>query len=423
MAARGVGRTWVIALLLCLGIQEACLRFAFPLPDIKGFNRVDYMPIGKESSETRAIRSIEVVQESSLDRVSVTRRLNEYGFRGRRWETRKAEGVVRVFFVGDSFVEGALVQDGETIPEIFQARSATQGIRVEALNLGVSGGGLESELRLIVDAAPVWRPDLVFLVIYANDLPDQPELPRPKTFAGHPALKPRFIELATMALGHEELPYRWGWRKVRFDYPVPNPNNPWSDQAFEEGNLRHVSPRILTEMRAGRFNAFRVGGSLRMEKDLQAPFDLRDTLGSLRAYLERLEARLVVVYIPERGTITNYYKRFEREFSLLLPTDIDMTQPAYHLHRRLLRLQCAERGVPFFDSADLVKREEDAGRHLYFDYDDHLNGAGNRVLGDALLGWLAGAPDDAAFGQSPGRLKMWKPGRPGNASSSRNSGR
>ena len=398
------GRTWALVVVVSLVLQEACFRFVFPLPDVKGFNRIDYMPIGRENAETSAIRSIRVVQESSPDRISVTRALNEYGFRGGRWNTRKVDGVARVFFVGDSFVESALVPDGETLPERFQERSRDQGTRAEAMNLGVSGGGLESALRLIVDAVPVWRPDLVFLVINANDLPDRLEMPRPRRFAGYPVFKPRLVELAAMALGHEQLPYRWSWQRLRFDRPVPSPNNPWSDSSFAESNARHVSPPILAAMKAGRFNPFRVGGSLYMADALRVPFDLRDGLGSLRVYLEHFGACLAVVYIPERGTVTNYYKHFEQEYSLLLPTETDMTQPAYQLHRQLLRQQCAETGVPFFDSADLFRREEDAGRHLYWNFDDHLNGPGDRLVGDALFEWWSGEAARTSCGQTPGRL-------------------
>jgi len=405
----GSGRRWrngALSLLLCVVLQEFLLRFFFPLPEIKGFNRIDYMPVGLENRETTAIRSIRVVQESSPDGVSFSRSLNEYGFRGGRWRTRKAAGVVRTLFVGDSFVESDLVPDGLTIPEAYQAAAKRAGVSIEAMNLGVTGAGLASDVRLIVDTAPVFRPDQVFLVVYANDLPDQLDVPVPRTFGNYRLAKPRFVELVEMALKHEQLPWRWSWRETRFDQPVPSPSNPWSDRTFAEQNLRQVSPRMLAEMKAGRFNAFRVGGSRALAAGLQEPFDISGALAELRTFLAGFGATFAVIYIPERGTVTNHYRRFEQEYSLQMPKDTDLTGPAFQLHRRLLSAQCAAAGVPFFDSAELVRAAEDAGRHVYFDFDDHLNGAGGRFLGEAIFAWWSGAAPGSARNQSPGRLKM-----------------
>ncbi|HEY5998000.1 MAG TPA: SGNH/GDSL hydrolase family protein [bacterium] len=376
---------------VCLLFQEVALRLVFPLPEIRGLNRIDYMSIGLEGGDTKAIRSIRVVHDDVLDRVRVVHRLNEYGFRGGRWAARKAPGAQRVLFVGDSFVEGGLTPDGETIPEGFEADLRRQGLYVEALNLGVSGAGLESELRLIVDAAPQLRPDILLLVVYANDLPADVGVPRPRSFGTYPAWKPRFLELLAMARNREQLPWRWPWRMANFLQPVPSPNNPWSDPEFERQFAEHVSPRVLALMKSARFSPYRMGGSQYLETDLRTPFDLRGALGGLREYLSRLGCRLLVVYIPERGTVTNYYQRFEREFSLGYPEGVDMTGPAYHLHRRLLREQCGDTGVPFLDLTDFIKREEDAGRHLYFDYDDHLSGPASSLAGGLVARWFAGA--------------------------------
>lgn len=376
-------------LVVCFVVQEVVLRFVFPLPDVKGLNRINYMKVGLAGSEMKAIRSMRVLQENALDGVAMARTLNEYGFRGGRWEPHKAPGVARVFFVGDSFVEGGLTPDGETIPESFQTKAHERGVRVEVLNLGVNGAGLESELHLIVDAAPVLRPDVVFLVLYANDLPDDPVLPSPRHFGSYPTLKPRFLELLAMALNHEPLPCRQAWRTWRFLQPVPNPNNPWSDKDFEATYREMVSPAVLEAMRAGRFNPYRVGGSLYIEQSLLSPFDIRKALRDLREYLGQLGCRLLVLYVPERGMVTNYYKRFEREYSRGLPENVDLTQPPYQLHRRLLRDQCAELALPFLDVTELIRREEDAGRHLYFGYDDHLTGKGSSFVGAAVFHWFA----------------------------------
>ena len=70
-----------------------------------------------------------------------------------------------------------------------------------------------------------------------------------------------------------------------------------------------------------------------------------------------------------------------------MPPPPDLTADAYQRHRRELDAQCRETGVPFVDCAPFIKKEEDSGRRLYWDYDDHLRPEANRMLGEALFAW------------------------------------
>ncbi len=94
-----------------------------------------------------------------------------------------------------------------------------------------------------------------------------------------------------------------------------------------------------------------------------------------------------MVYVPERGTVTNHYKQFEKDYSRSLPTDLDMTVADYQLHRYLLRAQCARVGIDFLDTTDLIVAEEVAGRHMYLDFDDHMREIGYRTVGKAIFQW------------------------------------
>src|SRR5690349_24233919 len=114
-----------IALLLAiLAVQEIVFRLVFPLPEVKGFNRIHYMPVGPAGKDVTAVRSIKMIVESSPDHVRVAEPLNEYGFRDGRWSVQKSVDETRVMFVGDSYVEGILATDGHTIPDAFRAEAS-----------------------------------------------------------------------------------------------------------------------------------------------------------------------------------------------------------------------------------------------------------------------------------------------------------
>ncbi len=335
-------RRWVLAISYTLAVfifQESVFRFIFPLPDVDGFNRIHYMPVNPGSWHVTAIRNMKLIGQSSPDHVKVIQTLNEYGFRGQRWRTQKQHGTKRVFFVGDSFVFGDLVPDDETIPEGFRARALDASVTIDAMNLGIDGANMISYTELILDAVPLFEPDAVLVIMYANDLPTTTQEAQPRTFQRFKHTMPRLVQLLLMLKKHEMLPCRWGFKQVSFNQPVPSPNNPWSNEEFEAAHREDLTPRMLAAMKNGTFNPWRTSGSEYIEWALKAPFDVRDHLSFLQAYVEAHGARLLVAYIPERGMVTNYYQTFEHEYSLTLPVRTDMTQPAYQMHRQMLSAQ------------------------------------------------------------------------------------
>lgn len=381
-------------LLVVCALAEAFSRLVFCLPEHPDFNRILYMPIAptqRGGGGARAIRSIRVVKESLPDGVLAEQTLNEYGFRG-RLRIRRTGTASRVVFIGDSFVEGAYIPDDATLPRAFEATAAEKGVRVEAINLGVAGGGFQSYPALVLDALHLLKPETIVLVVYANDLPAQPDMPVPRVFPPRPALEPWLPAVLAMAWRREQLPFRWSWRRERFYKPVPSPSNPWSSAEFQKENRARVSQRMFDAMREARFSSLRIGGSLYMEQALRVPFDLRAGLARLRNAVEEQQSRLAVVYLPERGMVTNYYKSFEREFSIGLPVETDLTTAPYQLHRVLLGDQCAETGLAFLDLTETIRAQEAHGNHLYHDYDDHLSSGGARLLGAAIFHWLAAGP-------------------------------
>ena len=99
--------------------------------------------------------------------------INRWGFRGSDWQVDRAPEVVRIALLGDSMVFGPGVNDDETFGALLERRlnaQATAGRRYEVLNFGVPGYDTGHELQVLKHYAIKFKPDLVLLNFYLNDL-------------------------------------------------------------------------------------------------------------------------------------------------------------------------------------------------------------------------------------------------------------
>ena len=92
----------------------------------------------------------------------ITVRHNALGFRDREHGPKRKP---RIAFVGDSFVWGYDVDEGERFTERLQATLPD----LEVLNLGISGFGTDQEFLLLEKVFDALRPDLVVLVFCAEN--------------------------------------------------------------------------------------------------------------------------------------------------------------------------------------------------------------------------------------------------------------
>jgi lysophospholipase L1-like esterase len=94
--------------------------------------------------------------------------LDEFGHRGAGHPKQPASGKYRILVVGDSFTEG--VQVGET--DVFTGQIERANPRLEVINAGVGGYGTVQEYLYLRAEGIQFRPDLVLLVFFENDLSD-----------------------------------------------------------------------------------------------------------------------------------------------------------------------------------------------------------------------------------------------------------
>lgn len=371
---------YIIAVFL---FQELVVRICFPVPEIANFDRANYLTLTQDGTSVQHTRDLTLSWQSSPDTTAIfSHYMNRYGFRDKPWKLKKPKGKKRIVFIGDSFVEGVMAAQGQTIPVGFDQAS---GEAYEVWNAGLVGKGLNAYLQLTADMVPLFKPDVVFLCIYANDLGEKaPYIPPyylEPTFFNF--FTPRLIDFFREKKRRGSLRFRWHTQCIPYFSSVPDPGNPWSTK---EGTLApQVRPSLAKAMREGTFNPFLVNKLAKEEKHLKASPKLGDALPFFSDFCRRFHASPVIVYLPSRNQLTNYYLPFEQQYCLnQCPDSIELTAPAYHLHRQVIAAQCKQLNVPFIDLTPTLKKIETQGERLYWNFDQHMKRKGYMLAGKTI---------------------------------------
>lgn len=373
-------------LLYLIGVfifQEMVFRYCFPTREIKNFDRVNFMKLYFDGRGSKHSRDQTWEWKSFPDTTTIfEHKMNLYGFRDKEWYIQKPKNKKRAIFIGDSFVEGVMAGEEETIPNVFENLSNE---KYQVLNGGLLGCGLDSYLQLAADMVPVYKPEVVFLCIYANDLGKKPpKIPdfflEPKYF--NPYI-PRLIEIIEQYKTYGPLRFRWIKNSQPYVPPVPNKTNPWSRI---EDSLKHdVEPWIADQMKASSFNPFLTNSLFKEEKFLKSSPAVGETIGFFKYVCNQNDVKPVVVYIPSRNQVTDYYLQFEKQYCLNeCPDTISLTGSEYQRHQEFLKKQCASLQVPFIDVTKVVKAKESKGEHLYWNYDQHMRAKGYKLVGETI---------------------------------------
>jgi len=97
--------------------------------------------------------------------------INEKGYRGHNFETKKPDGVIRIMVYGGSAAFDTMVSDGKDWPSQVEAKLRESGFpQVEVVNAGIMGHtSLESVARLFTEGF-VFQPDYVVIYNGWNDI-------------------------------------------------------------------------------------------------------------------------------------------------------------------------------------------------------------------------------------------------------------
>ncbi len=371
-----------LSIILLFAVQESLFRWLFPLPELSNFDRVNYHA-GDPGISVQDLGNKSWQWISSLDtNCAFVHHNNAYGFRDVDWEVEKSASKKRVMVVGDSFTEGLMSSQHQTLPAGF-ARAA--GPNYEVMNMGMSGMGVESYLKLINDAVPIFKPDVLLLELYANDFSVLPD-PIPKATlkpAYYNPFCPRVVEVLLMATKGNPLPSRFGTKPE----PVLKPWMPTEPHYEEEKAQIERSCRadIAAAVLEGTFARNNVNALAVSEFGCQQRVSFLKELAYVQAVCAEAGTELVVAYLPLRSHATDYYFQFDIAMcQQRCNFSIDMRSNKYQIHRKQLAEDCDSLNLQCVDLTALVTSSEMEGNHLYWNYDTHMRGHGYMLMGTAI---------------------------------------
>jgi lysophospholipase L1-like esterase len=373
-------------------IQEVLFRLIFPVPEVSNFNRINYSPVffGSNETELKYLSNASFIWASDPDKTESQINLNIYGFRGKDFCIESNPEIPRVVFIGDSFTEGYLAADNETIPVVFENEAKSKSKDIEVINLGIGGTDFASYLKILGAQMPVLKPDHVIIMLHGNDLPPQQFNPEYFQKPLEPEFNnwwtPRVINVLMNYFADKTVPKSWISKPFIFFAPVPAPSNPFSNSQKSARIESKIRKDIADAMKKGRFNPFAYDEYSLLHTRLPETFKITEHLNGIQNYVEQFGKKVYLVYIPSKNQVSDYYVPYIKDFSTD-STVIPLTTPEFQLHASILETSCKSLGIPFLDCTSMILEQENKGNHLYWEYDAHMRPKGYSVLAKGIYNW------------------------------------
>ena len=262
----------------------------------------------------------------------------------------KGEGVHRVLFLGDSFVNGYTVSREDLFVDRLEAAYADEGRSIEIVNAGVQGYSTDQQLLWLRRHGAALTPDLIVVFPYENDIwwnasgqyVDEP--------------KPLLGDDGAPVTGHELV--------------APPTRSLWGKTAT--ANLARLFQGAPTVEVDG--SAVPVEMTSRLvatpEAALTAEQRTAGLLAAMAAEAQGLGARFAVCPIPSRAHVEATGDGDGR---------VDPARP-----HRVLSEAATSLGADAIDIEGRLRTAHENGTLAYYRHDFHLNPAGNGVVAAAL---------------------------------------
>lgn len=268
---------------------------------------------------------------------------NAQGFRIGAQDDQSAKvELVDWLFIGDSYTQGAQVDHEQLFTSLLYKDFPNKII----LNVGVSGFGLSQELSYFKSEGRRLRPKKVFLQIC--------------NFNDFMKVTERQSDFSDYLMNYSNL-YRSLIYPFKFENPAELPLGRWTE------------PFYPTQKQNTEYNIFYRGQSEAKKKDLET---FEKLLIQMAEAVHLEGAELVVLQIPTKEQL---YFRYLQEVVNGFKIDVrqlDMTFP-----NRFLKSLCEKRNIRH---VDLFEKFSEAGKDVFFEYDEHLNPYGHQILASAL---------------------------------------
>lgn len=321
---------------------------------------------------------------------SVHLEINAHGLRGPDRPYRKPPGVTRTLLLGDSYAEGYTVPEAETVRARLEQELNERGCgRNEVLNGGTIGYSTDQEYLFYLEEGRRYAPDAVVVLFCWNDLYFNT--------TGEQG-KPYFeLEDGRLLLRNSPVPPPRDGPWLRSPEPRQPTLLPWrgsmalrllSDRsAAGNPELHRWLARLgLAEPGDGKEP---VGPDLwpieiGHKAEVDAMWEVTAAiLAALKKEVEANAGRLALLYIPERGELS------DRAWELSL----QKFQGARRTWRRgrileRLRQVTGELGIPLLDPSAPLARAQSGWRPAYFPEDGHWTQVGHALAAKELASFL-----------------------------------
>jgi lysophospholipase L1-like esterase len=368
---------------------------------------------------------------------SVDVQLNALGFREPRLPSTKPPGTVRIVALGDSFTQGYGVEEHQSWPRRLEVLLDARDPRPhEVVNLGVPGANPADYLSYLRDPGLAYRPDVVLIMVMANDVQDrwvQQEFGVQRTSeiladARRAVLAPppswtRVPKAVFPAL------YPFVWERLHALRPDPRPAGaadsladstvaritppPGTAEAVllklaDRYGRRDLAEGALASMPAAQLDRLRA--ILEGTASLDGPTSSEDYLRVMALVQPRLfadavllpprydaawddvqcqlrrivalarcsGARPLLVFAPAAQQVTPTARRYLESLGFVWD-ERTLTDTTFADRLRALALS---EGVPFVDLLPVLRRRRDDG--IYFPMDGHWTPTGNAVVAEEL---------------------------------------
>ncbi len=325
--------------------------------------------------------------------------IDEHGYRVPEQPETRDDDAFRIAGLGDSFTFGSGVEAGDVYLERIEdlLRDADpSGRRVEVVNAGAGGMGLDNEARLLEADHEILQPDLVVVGFYVgNDVRD--------VMCGWD----RFVvdtdglrQWKDGILDRYRHPLRPG--AIVRDGTLPERRGVQSTGAlpipFKDVLKRNLHSYLFLQrrydalrasLRPGPEDALKEFTVFNMEALMlkQYPPELDDAWEQVREVLAQMEAwtrergaRLAIVLIPIGGQVYPGMWEHARKLYGLDPKDFDLDKP-----QRLIGQIGEELGIPVIDVRSALRAVADEGPELYYRNDIHWTARGHDVAAREIV--------------------------------------
>jgi len=315
---------------------------------------------------------------------AVHKKINSKGLRGREYSYEKpSSGVFRVLCLGDSYCEGYAVE----LRDLFTGKlenllnAPNDGTHYEVINGGTGGYSTDQELLFFETEGKKYRPDLVILLFYYNDVVVN-------TMATYWDVQKPVFELQGGKLQLTNVPVPKATKRVAGAQSIAqwmsSNSRIYSSLADIFGQMSRTwlgsasPPKMPPSYR--EFIVFQSSPSA----DTQRAWEVTEALlGRLKRDVASTGGQLVVFRIPFKATV--YREEFQ---SLISRWHIPQELCDPNRLRKDLTAVCRRLSIPLIDPQrrfeELAEASKARGKRLYFVLDDHWNEEGNELVAHIL---------------------------------------